>query len=71
MKHMKYIERYQRIQNLIFNEKTGNSEEFASKIGMSRRMLFNYLDDLRDMGLEIEFCRKRRTYYALSNKIEI
>jgi biotin operon repressor len=71
MKHTKYLARYQRIQNLIFAEKTGSSEEFATKIGLSRRMLFNYLEDLKDMGLEIEYCRKRKTYYCLSHKIDL
>lgn len=69
MKHLKYLERYKKMQRLILNEKTGTSDEFALKIGMSRRMLFNYLDDLRDLGLEIAYCRKRKTYYSLSDKI--
>jgi predicted DNA-binding transcriptional regulator YafY len=71
MKHLKYIERYERMQNLICAEKTGNAEEFAAKIGLSRRMLFNYLDDLRDMGLIIDYCRKRKTYYCLSQKVDL
>ncbi len=57
------------MQKLIYNEKTGTSDEFALKIGLSRRMLFNFLDDLRDMGLEIAYCRKRKTYYSLSDEI--
>jgi len=71
MKHSKYIIRYQKMQKLILDQKTGNAIEFASRIGLSRRMLFNYLDDLRDMGMEIDYCRKRKTYYALSNNIDI
>jgi hypothetical protein len=30
MKHSKYVERYQRMQNLICAGNTGNSEEFAA-----------------------------------------
>ena len=71
MKHLKYIDRYERMQNLIFSEKTGSAVEFATRIGLSRRMLFNYLDDLRDMGLIIEYCRKRKTYYYLSQKVNL
>jgi biotin operon repressor len=71
MKHEKYLERYHRTQDLIFDENTGSTEEFAAKIGLSRRMLFNYLEDLKDMGLEIEYCRKRKTYYCLSQKIDL
>jgi predicted DNA-binding transcriptional regulator YafY len=70
MKHKKYLERYRRIQDLIYAEKTGSADEFAYRIGISRRMLFNYLDDLKDMGLEIEYCRKRKTYYCLSPKLD-
>lgn len=59
------------MQKLIENEITGNAIEFAAKIGLSRRMLFNYLDDLRDSGMVIEFSRRRNTYYLSSNNKDI
>lgn len=71
MKHLKYFERYQRMQNLIIQERTGNASEFAKKIGLSRRMLFNYLEELRDAGLVIEYCRRRNTYYMPANNHDI
>lgn len=70
MKHLKYLERYQKMRTLIIHERTGTSEEFAEKIGISRRMLFNYLDDLRDMGLEMAYCRRRNTYYPVEDRLD-
>ena len=63
MKHLKYIDRYDRIIKQIHLEKTGNAEDFSAKIGISRRMLFEYLADLRCNGYAILYCRKRKTYY--------
>jgi hypothetical protein len=63
MKYLKYIDRYDRIKKLIHLENTGNAEDFSAKIGLSRRMLFEYLSDLRYNGVNILYCRKRKTYY--------
>lgn len=63
MKYLKYIDRYDRIKKLIHLENTGNAEDFSEKIGISRRMLFEYLADLRYNGEDILYCRKRKTFY--------
>ena len=53
------------------NERTGSAAEFAFKLGISRRMLFEYLDDMRDMGMEIRYSRRRRTYYTVTENLDI
>ena len=71
MKHLKYLRRYQKMHKLIMNERTGSAAEFAFKLGISRRMLFEYLDDMRDMGMEIRYSRRRRTYYTDTENFDI
>ncbi|MCG8696953.1 MAG: hypothetical protein MI922_02775 [Bacteroidales bacterium] len=60
---IKHIERYKHIDYLIRLKKTGNPLEFAEKIGLSRRQLFYYLDELRDFGLNIKYSNLLKTYY--------
>jgi biotin operon repressor len=71
MKYSAYYHRYCKIQKLIFSENTGNTDEFAEKLGVSRRSLFYYLEELRDLGLQFEYCKKRKTYYPCSKKINL
>ncbi len=59
----KILDRTQRIDMFIQNECTGNPEEFAQKIGISRSMLYENLDELRSLGAPIRYSRKRRTFY--------
>ena len=47
---------------------TGNADEFSKKIGVSRRTLFNYFETLKMDGLEIKYCRIRKTYYFVNQQ---
>ena len=47
MKIFEIVERFDLICKLIKEEKTGTAKEFATKNGISRSMLFNYLDYLK------------------------
>ncbi len=71
MKHLKFLRRYQIMKKLIVNERTGSADEFAFRLGISRRMLFEYLDDMRDMGMDIRYSRRRRTYYTVTENFDI
>lgn len=63
MQLAKFVARIDRMVSLIEKECTGTAEEFASKVGLKRRMLFDYLDYLRsEKGLRIFYCRVARTY---------
>ncbi len=46
----------------IKRENRGTSEELATRMQISRRTLFRYLDELRSLGAEIEFCKCKNTY---------
>jgi DNA-binding transcriptional regulator GbsR (MarR family) len=42
---------------------TGTPCELASKLGISKRQVYRYIDDMKEMGLKIEYCKKRKTYH--------
>ena len=65
MKLQETIERYRKIDMLIRREKTGSPAEFASKLGISRSQLYNYLEELRDRGADIIYDRAKGSYLYL------
>lgn len=68
----KQLNRLQQIDQLIRQQRTGNAEEFAGKLGVSRRQIYYWLEELREMGLEIEYSRELQSYvYAKTYKIDI
>ena len=70
MKAFEQLERLTRINRLIKEEKTGTPEEFASRMHIGKRRLFEHLDELRTMGVQIDYSKQRGTYY-FSNGHEI
>lgn len=67
MSLLKFIERIQRIDYLIKKERTGSSEEFADKLGISRSMLMENLREMRELGAKIEYCPRRKSYHYESS----
>ncbi|WP_462318983.1 hypothetical protein [Marinilabilia sp.] len=64
----KHIQRLEKINKLISENRTGTPDEFAQRIGVRRRQLFNYLDELRSYGVDICYCRQTRSYLFENNK---
>ena len=63
---MSYIEQATRIDKLIrliTNSKTGTAEELAKTLGVSRRTIFNDLENLKIMGYQIIYCQTSRNYF--------
>ena len=56
------LERIKRIHDLIRFKRTGKPEQFARKIGLSRRALFNELKELKALGAPISYCNYRESY---------
>ncbi len=50
-------------QHHMSNQSTGNPEEFATKLGVSRATLYRFIADLRDEGTEIRFSRSLNCFY--------
>jgi len=64
MAYENYCRRMENLKHLIKRERTGDANEFAEKLDISRRTLFNYLEILRDEGTVIKYDRYRKTYYS-------
>ena len=63
MDRIKSLDVILHIDSLIYRQQTGNSYEFAEKIGKSRSCLFVFLGVMRAAGAPIEYCPYKRTYY--------
>jgi predicted DNA-binding transcriptional regulator YafY len=63
MSLLKYLERAKRMDDLIRRRATGNADEFARKLGISRSVLMEHIRDLKEMGAPIKFCEFTRGYY--------
>ena len=62
-KNINHLERINKINKLIKEQKTGTPETFAKSISIRERQLYNILDNFRTIGASIKYCRKRETYY--------
>ncbi len=63
MSILKYIDRAKRMDDLIRRKATGSAEEFAGKLGVSRRILMENLGDLKELGAPIEYDDCCKSYY--------
>ncbi|MFM7854478.1 MAG: hypothetical protein ACKO96_21785, partial [Flammeovirgaceae bacterium] len=66
MSLLKYIERAKRMDDLIRRKATGCADEFAKKLGISKSQLYEDLNDMKDLGAQIEYCSKRKSYFYQS-----
>jgi hypothetical protein len=72
MSFIKYVERLRRMDSLISMMATGNPDEFAFKIGIKRSTLFQYLVEMRELGVDIKYSSARQSYYyADGNRIKL
>jgi hypothetical protein len=68
MSSLKYVYRLQRIDDLIARRATGTPEAFAQRLGLCRSELMNCLSEMRQLGANIGYCRKRQSYYYPEGK---
>jgi len=72
MKFKEQIERIEKLNSLIENERTGTPIELANRLRIQRSTLYESLAYLRSLGLTISYDRKNRTFYYSSNcKLEL
>lgn len=60
---IKIIDRLRYMDYLIAKESTGPPQEFARRIGLSRSMLYENIDEMRTLGAPIRYDRKRKTFF--------
>lgn len=66
MKLLEYIGKLQKLTRLLKMERTGSLKQIAEDIGVHRITVYNYMNELRAMGAEIEYDKKKNTYYFKS-----
>ena len=59
----KYLDRLDRLHSLIRRKATGPPRELAERLDLSERQLYEYLQEMRDMGAPVRFCKSRQCYY--------
>ena len=62
MTFIEHLRLLQRMDGLIHLKRTGTAEALAELLGISRRSIFNYFEDLRVLGADIYFCSDRKSY---------
>ena len=55
-----------RLDSLIQKKSTGSDVTLAEKFNVSRRMIHNYLNEMREMGAEISYDHTLRSYYYVN-----
>ena len=72
MKFREQIERIEKLNSLIESERTGCPDELANQLGIQRSTLYESLEYLKSLGLDISYDRKNKTFYYTSNcKLEL
>lgn len=57
-----YINRLKRIDFFIRTKTTGTPTELASKLGLSERSIYDYMNDLRELGAPVIWSCHERSY---------
>ena len=58
----KYVQRLRHMDYLIKAKMTGNPQQFAEKLNISRSTLWENLQEIKLLGCKIDYCRDRETY---------
>jgi predicted DNA-binding transcriptional regulator YafY len=61
------ISRLIKLDHLIRMKATGNPEQLADKLGVSRRCVFDYINILKELGAPVAFSKSRTSYYYTEN----
>ncbi|WP_194774721.1 HTH domain-containing protein [Pararhodonellum marinum] len=68
MEFVRQIERFQLLNKLVKEQRTGSPEELAARLGVSRRQLYVYLEYLKDMGIDVQYSRRINSFVFSCNK---
>lgn len=60
---LKNVQRYKQLHSLIKRGATGNAKELAYKMGITERQVYNYIQELRDLDIPIQYDTVHSTYY--------
>ncbi len=57
------LERLKQINELIKTKSTGSPKDFSKRMGISESHLYRCINEMKEMGAPIKFCRHRNSYY--------
>ncbi|GAA3657494.1 HTH domain-containing protein [Flavivirga jejuensis] len=63
MKSIKQLERLQQLHQRIEQENTGTPKELAQFMSISERLLYNLIEELKDISAPVCYNRSLKTYY--------
>ncbi|MCB9275530.1 MAG: helix-turn-helix domain-containing protein [Lewinellaceae bacterium] len=63
MKFLEQLKQLERLDQLIRLKATGTPQELANKFSISERTIYNLLEILKSFGAQIEYCRRRQSFY--------
>lgn len=64
------IQKYNQLANihqLVEKQLKGTPDEFANRLGISKSSLYNYFDQLKQLGAEIKYCRSCMCFKYTNN----
>jgi len=62
-----YFKRLETIDSLIRIKGTGTPKQLASRLNISERSLYEFLQMMRSLGAPIKYSKFRQTYYYVEN----
>ena len=62
VKILDVVERWIKMNRLIKEGRTGNPKQFASQLGISKSHLYNCIDELGDLGIDIRYNKSCSTF---------
>lgn len=63
MSLLKYLNRLRRMDSLISRMATGTPKEFTEKMGIKRSTLFLTIQEMKELGVDIQYSSLRQSYY--------
>ena len=57
------IQQLEQLDQLIRLKATGSPKELARRINLSLRHTFRLISEMKEIGLPIQYCKKRCSYY--------
>ncbi len=64
---MKYINKMLRINTLVKHRATGSPRELAGKLGISERRVYEYINNMKELGAPIAFSYYHNSYIYYVN----
>ena len=69
MTALRYIDRLRRMDLLIRTRSTGSAHELATRMGLCERTIYEYLNDLKELGAPVSWSPCDNSYvYTMNGK---